>query len=220
MSASNLELARYNMIEQQVRPWDVLDQRVLDAMQSVPREAFVPEGHEGHAFADVEIPLGFGEVMMKPILEGRMMQSLNIKDSDEILEIGTGSGYLTACLARLGHHVYSVEIEPELVSRARATLEARHVVNATVTEGDGSEDWVGHMHYDAIVITGAMPSVPDAYKQRLAIGGRLLVVVGQSPDMQALRITRVAEDAWTTESLFDTELLPLRNVATPSTFTF
>lgn len=219
MALSNLEQARYNMIEQQVRPWDVLDPRVLSAMQHVPREDFVADAYRQLAFSDTEIPLGHGQAMMKPNLEGRLLQALNLQGTERVLEIGTGSGYLTACLAQLADFVESVDIEADFVEQAGARLAAHGIHNVRLLVADAAET-CGSGHYDAIAITGSMPLDPQAYREKLAIGGRLFVVVGGSPVMEAQLITRVGEAAWTTQSLFEIELPPLRNVAQAQTFTF
>lgn len=219
MVQNDIELARYNMIEQQVRPWDVLDERVLAVMREVPRENFVPDACRDLAFADTEIPIGHGEVMMKPNLEGRALQALRLRGGERVLEIGTGSGYVTACLARLAGHVDSVDIEPDFTQQASERLAALGIYNVSLTTGDVMQG-MNHGEYDAILVTGSMPLEPQDLPQRLAVGGRLFVVVGESPVMEAMRITRVAEDAWTREALFETELPPLRNVPCSGRFVF
>ena len=219
MTAFNFELARHNMIEQQIRPWDVLDQRVLDVIASVPREDFVPQRYRKLAFGDVAIPLGHGEVMLKPNVEGRILQALAVRPTDHVLEVGTGSGYLTACLARLAASVVSVDIVPDFVEAARQKLKTHRLSNAALHVGDASRGW-GEHRYDAIAVTGSMATVADHWRQSLSLGGRLFVVVGQPPVMEALLITRVGEREWVRESLFDTELPPLRNAAPSRIFEF
>jgi protein-L-isoaspartate(D-aspartate) O-methyltransferase len=219
MSEINFEQARFNMIEQQIRPWDVLDQQVLDILSQVPREDFVPSPYRKLAFADTPIPLGHGQFMMNPNLEGRLLQSLGIRPSDRILEIGTGSGYLAACLAHLGASVLSVDIFPEFTQTARQNLDRHRIKNVRLQTGDGARDWNGKF-YEAIALTGSLPTLPDSWRRRLAIGGRLFAVVGTPPVMEALLVTRVGEQEWNEESLFETELPPLLNSHEPTVFEF
>ena len=219
MTAFNFEQARFNMIEQQIRPWEVLDQRVLDTLASMPREDFVPERYRNLAFSDVAIPLGHGEFMFKPTVEGRLLQALAVKPSDLVLEVGTGSGYLTACLARLAGSVVSVDIVPDFIEVARQKLKALRSSNAVLHAGDASRGW-GEHRYDAIAVTGSMATVADHWRQSLSLGGRLFVVAGQPPVMEALLITRIGEGEWLRESLFDTYLPPLRNSVTAKAFVF
>ena len=219
MTAFNFEQARHNMIEQQIRPWDVLDQQVLDTLARVPREDFVPERYRNLAFSDVAIPLGHGEFMFKPTVEGRLLQALAVKPSDLVLEVGTGSGYLTACLARLATSVVSVDIVADFTDAARSKLKTHGAANVVLHTGDASRGWSGH-RYDAIAVTGSVADVADDWRQSLRLGGRLFIVAGKPPIMEALLITRTGEREWLRESLFDTELLPLRNVAPTKAFVF
>lgn len=219
ISQINIEQARFNMIEQQIRPWEVLDQRVLDVMTRTPREDFAPSRYRNLAFADVAIPLGHGQVMMRPNVEGRLLQALNPQSADTILEVGTGSGYLTACLAGLGGRVVSVDIFPEFTAAAEDQLNAHGVDNVTLYSGDAAQGW-GDYRYDVIALTGSLPSLPERWRQQLVIGGRLFVIIGQDPIMEALLITRLGEQEWTEESLFETQLPPLLNVEKPSRFAF
>ena len=219
MTAFNFELARHNMIEQQIRPWEVLDQRVLDTLAAVRREEFVPERYRNLAFSDVAIPIGHGQVMLKPTVEGRLLQALAPQPTDQVLEVGAGSGYLTACLARLAGGVVSVDIVPELVETARARLKVQGCVNVVLHAGDASQGWGSH-RYDAIAVGGSVAQVAPLWRQSLKLGGRLFIVAGQPPVMEALLITRVGEQEWARESLFDTELPPLRNAAPVKTFEF
>ncbi len=216
----NVEQARFNMIEQQVRPWDVLDLQVLDLMERTPREAFVPETYLGLAFADTEIPLGHGETMMPPKMEGRLLQAANIDASDTILEIGTGSGYLTALLAAAGRHVYSVEIHADLSAAAGDKLNAQEIDNVTLEVGDAAAGWDRHGLYDVIVITGSLPTLPETFQQSLQRGGRLFAVIGDSPVMEAIRVTRTGDNTWSHETLFETELPALTNTPPLRKFTF
>lgn len=219
MSEINFEQARFNMIEQQIRTWDVLDQSVLDLIARTPREDFVPPPYRNLAFTDVRIPLGKGQVMMNPNMEGRLLQSLAIEPSDRILEVGTGSGYLTACLAQLGASVLSVDIFPEFTQSAGQKLTAHGITNVRLCTGDAAYDW-DTQRYDVIAITGSLPVLPNSWRQRLALDGRLFVIVGEAPIMEALLIVRVSEQEWTEESLFDTELPALINAHKPPAFEF
>lgn len=213
------EQARFNMVEQQIRPWEVLDPKVLDLLQQVPREVFVPAQYQGLAFADLELPLGHGAAMLSPKLEARMLQAVDIQPSDSVLEIGTGSGYMTALLARLARKVTSVEIAPELSAEAGRKLAAQHVHNVLLEVGDGASGW-GAETYDVIVLTGSLPLLPAAYRQQLKPGGRLLAVVGEAPVMEAVLLTQVGDDVYKQETLFETSIPPLHNAPQPARFTF
>ncbi|MGZ8201680.1 MAG: protein-L-isoaspartate O-methyltransferase family protein [Burkholderiales bacterium] len=216
----DFERARFNMVEQQIRPWDVLDQRVLDLLFKVRREQFVPESHRALAFADLQIPIGHGEYMLQPKLEARMLQELTVTETDRILEIGTGSGYMTALLASAGAHVYSVDIIPEFTRTAAEKLASQGVRNVTLDTGDASRGWDKHGPYDAIILTGSVPILPEAFKTSLKIGGRLLAVVGEPPVMEAKLIRNVGAGAYSTTGLFETCIAPLRNAVTPERFVF
>ena len=216
----NIERARFNMIEQQIRPWDVLDSRVLALLQEVPRERFVPNAECELAFADMDIPIGHGQSMMAPKVEARALQALGIKSSDRVLEVGTGSGYLTALLAKLAQHVYSVDLHASFIDQAKTKLADFGIRNVTLEVGDAAQGWSKHAPYDGIVLTGSCPLLPDIFCQQLALNGRLFVVVGQAPAMEALLITRTGDQAWTRESLFETVLPPLLNVTVPRKFIF
>lgn len=205
----DFEQARLNMIEQQIRPWEVLDQRVLDAMAATPREDFVPGRYRMLAFADIAIALGHGEVMMPPKLEGRLLQALSLAPTDSVLEIGTGSGYLTALLARLARRVVSVDIYADFVGEARDKLAAHGVNNVELAVGDARLGWPAAGRCDAIAVTGSLPEVPHELLSQLQPGGRLFVVVGAPPAMQARLVTRLSETKWASETLFETELPPL-----------
>ncbi len=216
----NIEQARFNMIEQQIRPAEVLDYKVLDTIAATPREDFVPEAYRELAFSDINIPISDSEVMMKPIMEARMLQALDILPNEKILEIGTGSGYFTALLAKLGQHVDSIEIDPELLKQAQARLEAHGIKNVTLIEGDAAHGWDEGGKYDVIAITGSLPILPDSYKQKLNVGGRLIAIVGTAPVMETLLITRTGDDQWTTEALFETNQPALKNAEQPQKFVF
>ena len=215
----DFEKARFNMVEQQIRTWDVLDQGVLDLLFLVRREDFVPPEYRLLAFADLEIPLGDHQKMWAPKMEARVLQELAIEHGESVLEIGTGSGYLTALLARLGARVTSVEINPRLAAEARAKLARAGVSSVELAIGDGARGW-GSATYDAIVLTGSTPILPDAFIEQLAPGGRIFAVVGEPPVMLA-RLTRlVAPGALAKRILFETVVDPLTNAATPERFEF
>ncbi|MDH5408874.1 MAG: protein-L-isoaspartate O-methyltransferase [Gammaproteobacteria bacterium] len=219
MIEMNFDEARFNMIEQQIRPWNVLDQRVLDLLNEVPREDFVPAQYRNMALTDMELPIGFDQLMMTPRVEARMLQALDVQSNENVLEVGTGSGYVTALLARLAKKVYSVEIIPDLLAAA-ATRLAEHDTkkNISLEEGDAAKGWPLDAPYNVIALTGSTPILPDTFKNALTIGGRLFAVVGDSPNMEALLITRVGEFDWMTESLFELDLAPLKNAAEPDRF--
>ena len=216
----DVERARFNMIEQQIRTWEVLDQRVLDLLFKVRREDFVPEPYRSLAFVDMEIPIGHGETMLQPKLEARILQELTLKETDRILEVGTGSGYMTALLASLGGHVYSVEIIPEFSTSAAVRLAAHAITNVTLEAGDAARGWDKHGPYDAIALTGSMPILPEAFQKSLKPGGRLIAVVGEPPVMEAQLVTCVTAGVYRTVALFETCIAPLRNALQPERFVF
>ncbi|MEZ7912707.1 MAG: protein-L-isoaspartate O-methyltransferase [Propionivibrio sp.] len=216
----NTEQARFNMIEQQIRPWEVLDPSVLSLLSVVRREAYVPEAQRDLAFADVELPLGYGQSMLAPRVEARILQELAIKNTDKVLEIGTGSGYMAALLAAKAEFVYSVEIVPELVEFARANLKRAGVANVSVDLGDGAHGWPLYAPYDVIVLSGSTPVLPEAIQQQLRIGGRLVAIVGEAPAMQVKLVTRTGEDAYTAITVFETVAAPLVNAQARSAFVF
>ncbi|MBU1191543.1 MAG: protein-L-isoaspartate O-methyltransferase [Gammaproteobacteria bacterium] len=220
-AAIDFTQARFNMIEQQIRPWDVLDQRVLDVIASTPREAFVPEKYQTTlAFSDISIPLEHHQYMLPPKLEGRLLQSLNLRPTDNVLEIGTGSGYLTACLARLSGQVLSLDIYPDFTTSAERKLAAQGINNVTLQTQDAANGWDAEAQFDAIVVTGSLPVLHEGFHRSLTLNGRLLVIVGTPPIMEALLITRVGPDQWARESLFDTSIPPLVNAPGPAAFRF
>lgn len=216
----DFERARFNMVEQQIRPWEVLDQQVLDLLLRVRREDYVPEQYRALAFADMEIPLGHGEKMLQPKIEARMLQELAIKSTDRILEVGTGSGYMTALLASLGNHVYSVDIVPEFTRSAAVRLAAHGISNVTLETGDAARGWDKHAPYDVIVLTGSVPVLPEAFQKSLNPGGRLIAVVGEPPVMEAQLITHVSAGACNSVGLFETCIAPLKNALQPERFVF
>jgi protein-L-isoaspartate(D-aspartate) O-methyltransferase len=205
----DFETARFNMVEQQIRPWEVIDPRVLDACSRVPRELFVPEQYRQLAFSDTNIHIGHGQTMMSPKVEARLLQALDVRRGDRILEIGTGSGYLTALLATLGAHVTSIEIFADLSERARDNLRRAGITNVKLHVGDGLDGWSTAEPYDVIVVTGSSPARRPAIEHQQSIGGRLFLVVGVAPVMEATLITRLDKETWATEGLFETELAPL-----------
>lgn len=204
----NLEQARKNMVEQQIRPWDVLSQRVLDVLLEIPRHNFVPEPHQDLAYSDSKIPLGHGQTMMNPNLEGRVLQALQIHADDKILEVGTGTGYLTACLATLGKEVESVEFHEDLAKTAQQNLSQQQIKNVNIVTGNAAQGWGDSKSYDAIAITGSLPNLPEEFKQALRIGGRLFCILGSSraPIMHAWSITRVGETDFSETCLFETSI--------------
>lgn len=216
----NIEQARFNMIEQQIRPWEVLDQRVLDLLFVVKREDFAPAAYRSLAFADMELPLGSGQVMLAPKIEAKLLQELSIKKTDKVLEIGTGSGYMAALLAAHADHVVTVECRPELAELAKKNLDQAGIANVTVETGDGAKGWSQSGPYDAIVVSGAVPAVPDALLKQLRVGGRLAIVVGEAPAMEAQLITCTADGIYNTVNLFETVIPALDGVPAKSSFTF
>lgn len=216
----DFERARFNMVEQQIRPWDVLDPRVLERLFCMRREDYVPQPYRALAFADMEIPLGHGEKMLQPKLEARLVQDLALKDTDRVLEVGTGSGYMTALLAGLSAHVYSVEIIAEFSASAAARLQAHGIRNVTLETGDAARGWDRHAPYDAIVLTGSVPLLPESFRRSLSPGGRLMAVVGEPPVMQAQLVTCVSTGVCNTVGLFETCIAPLRNALQPKKFVF
>ena len=219
----NIEKTRFNMIEQQIRPWDVLDQDVLDLLVIVKREAFVPAAYKSLAFMDTEIPLGGGAHMFAPKLEARIMQEMHIKKHEQVLEVGAGSGYMAALLAYKARHVTTVEIDPALKAMAEKNLHDYGVTNVDVALGNGALGWprdTADAAYDAIVISGSLPVLPDTFLKQIKVGGRLFAIIGESPAMSAQIVTRVSDTAYSTVKVFETDVKPLRDAFTPSHFTF
>jgi protein-L-isoaspartate(D-aspartate) O-methyltransferase len=216
----NLEQARTNMVEQQIRTWEVLDQDVLDLLYTVPREEFVPPAYRNLAFTDMEIAIGEGQKMWAPRIEARVLQELTVKRTDRVLEVGTGSGYLTALLAHRAAQVYSVEIHPALAAMGRASIARHGVENVTLEVGDGARGYGKWGPYDIVVLTGSVPVLPVAIPESLAPGGRAFAVVGDAPAMSARLVTCTAPGAFRTVELFETLLLPLANCIQPPRFRF
>jgi protein-L-isoaspartate(D-aspartate) O-methyltransferase len=211
--------ASEQMIEQQVRAWEVLDARVLEAMRKAPRELFVPQSQRFRAYADAEVPLAHGQHMLRPSVTGRVLQALLPQAAEKVLEIGTGSGYVTACLSFLAAHVHTVELYPELAESARANLASLGVRTAEVLEADALR-MHGGPDYDVIAVTASLPIYDARFERMLAVGGRLFIVVGEAPAMDARLVTRTAADTWKMQSLFETVVDPLVNSVRPQEFTF
>ncbi len=216
----NLEQTRFNMVSQQIRTWNVLDDNVLDLLYKIKREEFVPAENCAMAFVDMEIPLGYGQVMLTPKMEARILQELHVKKTDKILEVGSGSGYLTALLANQSAHVYSVEFVPELKMLAENNLKAHEITNVTIEQGDAARGWPKNEPYDVIVLTASTPVLPDTFQKSLNPGGRLFAIVGEDPVMEALLITCVTPGEFTATKLFETNTAPLINALQPTRFSF
>lgn len=218
MSTMDYTKARETMVEQQVRPWDVLDVRVLDVLVRLPREAFVSETHRALAYADIELPLGHGERMMKPVVEGRALQALELQAGDEVLEIGTGSGFMAACLGMLARDVVSIERHPDFVDLARGRLQAQGITNAAVELADAMT-WDTERRFDAICVSGAVDTIPSRFLEWLRPGGRMFVVRGNPPVLDAA-LLRQDVNGIRTESLFETDLTYLVGAAPVPAFVF
>lgn len=222
MMAPSVEQARFNMVNQQIRPWEVLDPRVLSLMESMPREFFVPPPYQGLAYADLEVPIGHGERMMFPRVEARLLQALDLQPTDAVLEVGTGSGYLTACLAKLCRRVVSIDLQAEFTESAAEKLKEQGIDNVLLSNGDAMAADSDEAPFDAIVVTGSVASAEQAgiFRRQLKAGGRLCIVIGEPPVMQAMLITRRGEGVFAEESLFETELPPLVHGTLPASFEF
>ena len=214
----NIELARHNMIEQQVRPWDVLDSRVLEALSALRREDFVPQSQRNLAFADVDLPLGHGEIMLRPVLEGRLLQAASPLRSESVLEIGTGSGFFTACLARLAASVVSLEQHEDFADAARTRLHAANTRGVKIEVTDAVREFRADEVFDVMVVTGAVHALPQHWRGWIRPGGRIVAFVGDSPAQRAMMFTR-AGDTWTEQVLFETDIPYLRHAAPPLRFT-
>jgi len=218
-----LESARQQMVEQQVRTWEVLDPTVLEVLSAVRRENFVPTPFHNVAFADSNVPLGHGQVMLAPKVDGKILQSLAVTKSDLVLDVGTGSGFLAACLGKLGEHVRTVEIFPDLAERAATNLHAAAANNVLVESTDAFK-LCDEERFDAIAVSGSVPTLEklgdDCFTRALKVGGRMFIVVGSAPVMTAIKITRSSRNEWRREELFETVIPPLVNAARPSGFVF
>jgi protein-L-isoaspartate(D-aspartate) O-methyltransferase len=222
MMAQSVDKARFNMVQQQIRPWEVIDPRVLDVMETLPRDAFVPEAYQALAYADIEIPLEHGEHMMFPRVEARLMQALDLTPSDQVLEVGTGSGYLTACLAKLCQRVVSIDIHEEFTQSANKKLQQQGINNVQLRSGDVLAGILPEGPFDVIAATGSVATSEQAeiLRQQLRIGGRLFIVIGTPPAMEAMLITRTGKNAFSEEGLFETDVKALTNAEAPRTFEF
>jgi protein-L-isoaspartate(D-aspartate) O-methyltransferase len=219
---TSIDRARFNMIQQQIRPWNITDERVLSVIAEVPRELFVPDAYRGLAYADIEIPIAEGQAMLAPKLVAHMLQALEIRDGDKVLEIGTGTGYITACLARLGGRVSSMEIHASLAEQARETLAALEAGQIEVRVGNGLEMPMDAQPFDAIAVTGSLPDseVLQVLREQLTPGGRLFAVVGEDPVMEAMLITRLTRTNFSTRTLFETSIPALEKSPEPERFVF
>ena len=211
--------ARRQMVDQQIRTWDVLDARVLDALAAIPREAFVPTAYRSVAFADAPLPIGFGQTMLAPKLHGRILQALDVDPADSALEVGTGTGYLAACLTKLAARTKSIDIHPPFIDQARATLAALPLAPVELEVRDAfSPQALGE--YDVIALTGSMPRYARRFEHSLTVGGRLFAVVGTAPVMEAMLVRRVGPDEWVRETLFETVIEPLIGAPATEKFVF
>jgi len=219
---TSFDKARFNMIQQQIRPWDVIDDRVLEVMSEIQREHFVPDAYRGLAYADIEIPFGNGQSMLAPKVVGRLLQALAVKTKDRVLEIGTGSGYVTACLARLGGQVVSIEIDSTLAELAQGNLGAGKLHHLEVRQGDGLVAPIDGGPFDVIAVTGSMPdgAMLPGLQEQLAVGGRLFAIIGKDPAMQATLVTRTVANGFEHRGLFETSVLALANIPEPERFVF
>jgi protein-L-isoaspartate(D-aspartate) O-methyltransferase len=216
----NIEQARFNMIEQQIRPWDVLDTGVLQLLSVVRREEFVPPAYKALAFVDSEIPLPGGQCMLAPRVEARLLQDAQVHRHERVLEIGAGSGYMAALLSHKAQSVISLEILPELARLASANLQRAGAANVSVRQADGSQGLASEAPFDVIVLSGSVASVPQALLQQLKVGGRLIGTVGHEPVMRAVRVTRLTDTQFTEADLFDTVLPRLQGFGEPTRFAF
>lgn len=214
------QTAQTNMVKQQIRTWNINQTKVVNAFLEISREAFVPEQQRQFAYADTTIPLMHGQSMLPPKVEAKMLQALDVEPEHKILEIGTGSGFFTALLAKLGHHIYSVDLYDDFMIGASEALFRQGIHNITLETGDAATGWDKHEPYDIIAITGSMPILHENFKSLLRPGGRLIAILGDAPNMQATRVTRVSNSEWQYQTLFETECLPLLNVVEPERFQF
>ncbi len=220
MTSINQEQARFNMVEQQVRTWDVLDARVLSVLHETPREQFVPHAYNTLAYADTEIKIGHGQTIEKPLICARLLQELNVKEDETVLEIGTGSGYLTALLAQLARHVYSIDKDSTFIEKAKMTLAALDINNVTFSTTDAIKGNIENGPFDAIACTASFPEqVPQNLLEKIKVGGRMFAVIGQAPIMEATLITRTSENKWQTKALFETETTAIDGLKATPKFT-
>ena len=216
----NFDQARFNMVEQQVRPWEVLDERVLSVLESTHREDFVPVRYRKMAFADIAIPLDHDQTMMKPVVEGRLLQALELQDGETVLEIGTGSGFIAACLSKLAKSVVSVDIHEQFTKETAVKLNEKDIKNVELATGDVMSGWQPEQAHDVVVVTGSVPTIPDHFRGWVNPGGMLFVVCGESPAMEAKLLTKLNATEWREESLFETDLPRLVNAEKAPEFEF
>lgn len=216
----NFDQARFNMVEQQIRPWEVLDSKVLALLENIQREDFVPVRYRKLAFADIAVPLGCGQVMMRPKIEARLLQALDISEDESVLEIGTGSGFMTACLATLARSVVSVEVFRELQEEAALELKDKGISNAELFVGDVMKGWQPEQAHDVVVVTGSVPEIPEQFLGWVNPGGRMFVIKGESPAMEACLMTRLDVTEWSVESLFETDMPALVHATQEPEFEF
>lgn len=216
----NFDQARSNMVEQQVRPWEVLDERVLQLLETIHREDFVPVKYRKMAFTDMSIPLEHDQCMMKPVVEGRLLQALELQPDETVLEIGTGSGFITACLAQMAKSVVTVDIHEQFTTEAEARLKEKGIENVEFETGDAMTGWQPEQAHDVVVVTGSVQAIPDHFRGWVNPGGRMFVVVGESPAMEAMLLTKLNATEWREESLFETDLARLINAEKAPEFEF
>ncbi len=216
----NFDQARFNMVEQQIRPWEVLDAKVLELLETTQREDFVPVRYRKMAFSDIAIPLDHDQSMMKPVIEGRLLQALELQPDETVLEIGTGSGFITACLAKLANSVVSVDIYDQFTKEAAAKLKDKKLDNVELETGDVMSGWQPEQAHDVLVVTGSVEAVPDHFRGWVNPGGRMFVVCGESPAMEAKLLTKLNATEWREESLFETDLARLINAEKAPEFEF
>ena len=216
----NFEQARFNMVEQQVRPWEVLDGRVLALLEKTHREDFVPVRYRKMAFADMAIPLDHDQSMMKPVIEGRLLQALELKPDETVLEIGSGSGFITACLSRMAKLVISVDIYEQFTNEVEAKLKEKGISNVELETGNVMTGWQPEQAHDVLVVTGSVPSIPDHFRGWVNPGGRIFVVCGDEPAMEAKLLTKLNATEWREESLFETNLARLIDAERAPEFEF
>ncbi len=216
----NIEQARFNMIEQQIRPWNVLDTDILDLLHVVKREQFVPAAYQNLAFADAEIPLPGGEAMLNPKVEARILQEIGLKKHENVLEIGAGSGYMAALMAHRAAKVTTVEVNAEIKALAEQNLAKAGIGNVTVEQGNGAAGWDKGAPYDVIVISGALEVLPEAFLKQVKVGGRIAAIVGEPPAMEFNIVTRTGENSWNTVKVFETNVKYLSGAPAVSHFQF
>ena len=216
----NFDQARFNMVEQQIRPWEVLDERVLELLEKTHREDFVPVRYRKMAFSDIAIPLDHDQCMMKPVVEGRLLQALEVKPDETVLEIGSGSGFITACLAQLAKHVVSVDVYEQFTNEVAAKLKDKDIHNVELETGNAMTGWQPEQAHDVLVVSGSVASIPDHFRGWVNPGGRIFIVCGDEPAMEAMLLTKLNATDWREESLFETNLPRLIGAENPPEFEF